>query len=72
MIEVRIRHIDEARPVRLCDWDPADIDGVFRMLCDQGVRTESGEQYAGRDHFTGEIVIEDGAAFFEVVITDQV
>lgn len=67
MIEVRIRHEEESRAVRIFDWDPADLDGVILALMDQGVRDGDGNQCAGRDHFTSEIVVEDGAAFLEVV-----
>jgi hypothetical protein len=67
MIEVRIRHEEAATAVRLFDWDPADMDSIIPVLCNQGVRDGDGNQYAGRDHFTSEIVVEDGEAFFEVV-----
>jgi hypothetical protein len=71
MIEVRIRHVEDAKAVRLCDWDPTQLDGVTRMLADHGVRTDDGEQFAALDSFTTEIVVEDGAAFFEVVLQAQ-
>lgn len=71
MIEVRIRQVDEARAVRLCDWDPTQLDRLVPMLADFGVRTADGEQYAALDSFTTEIVVEDGAAFFEVVLQAQ-
>jgi hypothetical protein len=71
MIEVRIRHELEPRAVRLCEWDPTNLDGVVRMLADEGVRDGGGDQYAALDSFTTQIVVEDGAAFFEVVIMEQ-
>lgn len=68
MIEVRIRHVEDAKAVRLCDWDPTDLESVVQMLADHGVRTGDGEQFAALDSFSTEIVVEDGAAFFEVVL----
>jgi hypothetical protein len=67
MIEVRIRHEEDAEAVRIFDWDPADMDGAIRALMSQGVRDGEGNQYAGRDHFTSEIVYEEGEAFLEIV-----
>jgi hypothetical protein len=67
MIEVRIRHEDDAEAVRLFDWDPADMDGAIRAIAGQGVRDGDGNQYAALDHFTSEIVVEDGEAFLEIV-----
>jgi len=67
MIEVRIRHEEDPHAVRLFDWDPTDMDGVVRALLDQGVRDSEGHQYASREHFTTEIVYEDGEAYLEVV-----
>jgi hypothetical protein len=34
---------------------------------DVGVRDSGGNQYAGREHFTSEVVYEDGEAFLEIV-----
>lgn len=67
MIEVRIRHEEDAVAARLFDWDPADMDGVIRAIASQGVRDGGGNQYAALDHFTQEIVVEDGEAFLEIV-----
>jgi hypothetical protein len=67
MIEVRLRHEDDARAVHLFEWDPADLDGAVRTLMDVGVRDSGGNQYAGREHFTSEVVYEDGEAFLEIV-----
>lgn len=71
MIEVRIRQAEDPKAVRLCDWDPTQLDRVAPMLADYGVRTGDGEQFAALDSFTTEIVVEDGAAFFEVVLQAQ-
>lgn len=71
MIEVRIRHVEDTKAVRLCDWDPTDLEGVTRMLSNNGVQTGDGERFAALDSFTTEIVVEDGAAFFEVVLHSQ-
>lgn len=67
MIEVRIRHQDESEPVRIFDWDPADMDGAVRALMSVGVRDGSGNQYAARDSFVSEIVVEGGEAYLEIV-----
>lgn len=67
MIEVRIRHQDDSIPVRLFDWDPADLDGAIRALCSVGVRDGSGNQYAALDSFTSEVVVDGGEAYLEIV-----
>jgi len=67
MIEVRIRHEEAPTAVRLFDWDPTDLSSVIPTLCGWGVRDSEGNQYTSRDHFTSEIVVEDGLAYLEVV-----
>lgn len=71
MIEVRIRHVEDAKATHLCYWDPTNLDMVVPMLADNGVRTAGGEQFAALDSFSTEIVLEDSGAFFEVVLRAQ-
>lgn len=72
MIEVRIRHIDQSDAVRLMDWPADDLDGALRLVTTWGVRfEEDGTEYVQRGSFSGEIVIGEGHAFFEILVNDE-
>jgi hypothetical protein len=68
MIEVRVRHVDDAKAVRLMDWPAERLDDVLPMLRAWEIRTAHGD--VAVDTLVGQIVVEDNAAFFEVVIDD--
>ncbi len=73
MIEVRIRHIDQGESVRLMDWPAEDLDGALRLVTTWGVRfEEDSTEYAQRGSFSGEIVVDEGRAFFEILVNDNV
>lgn len=65
MIEIRIRHEDEATAVRLMDWPSTDLDGVLRALKGWGVVTDYGEYH---EDLSAQFVARDGQAYFEIVI----
>lgn len=69
MIEVRLRHVDQAEGVRLMDWDPTDLDGALKLATTWGVRyAEEGETYAQASQFSGELVVDGNRAFFEILV----
>lgn len=67
MIEVRIRHEDEDESVRLMDWPATDLDRVLDTLGSWSVIHDISEAHSA-ELLSGQIVVQDGAAFFEVVI----
>jgi hypothetical protein len=72
MIEVRIRHVDQSSAVRLMDWPATDLDGAMRVVSDWEVRFEDGTEYGQPGSFTGQIVAEEGRAYFEILVNDDI
>jgi hypothetical protein len=71
MIEVRIRHVDQASAVRLMDWPATDLDGAIRVVSEWGVHFEDGTEYDQPASFTGQLVCEEGRAYFEILVNDD-
>ena len=71
-MEVRIRTADEAKAVHLGEvgLDAQSLDSVIRLLEMWGVRDGNGDEYVTGD-IVGQIVHEDGSAFFEVVLCNE-
>jgi hypothetical protein len=65
MIEVRIRHQDEADAVRLTDVPFNDIGSVIPAVKGWGIA-----DYEDRE-LSAQFVVTDTAAYFEVVIVDS-
>ena len=71
MIEVRLRHVDQADGVRLMDWDPTDLEGAMKLVTAWSVRyAEDGTEYAHGHHFSGQIVVDGNLALFEILMND--
>lgn len=71
MIEVRLRHVDQAEAVRLMDWDPADLEGAMKLITTWGLRFEAlAAEYGLPSHFSGQLVVDGGRAFFEILADD--
>lgn len=69
MINVRIRHVNDAKPVHLMTWPAEHIDRVLPTLAGWGLRDgDTGGLYSD---LTGQIVVEDGEAFFEVLYGEE-
>lgn len=66
LIEVRIRHEEDADGVRLCMWPANEIDAVVETVNRWGVRV-SGDRYSDNTA-VGSFVYEDGEAYFEVML----
>lgn len=71
MIEVRIRHADQSDAVRLMDWPADDLDGALRLVSDWGVRFEDGTEYNQLGSFEGQLVVEAGRGYFEILVNDS-
>lgn len=71
MIEVRIRHVDQANAVRLMDWPADDLEGAMRVVADWSVRFDDGTEYRQPGSFTGQLVAEAGRAYFEILVSDD-
>lgn len=69
MIEVRIRHDFEADSVHLCDWPAVDVDRIIPTLGPWGIHTDAGDYQT--DDLSGQVMVADGRAFFEVIITTE-
>jgi len=71
-MEVRIRTTDDATAVHLGEvgLDAQSLGSVIRLLEMWGVRDGYGKEYSTND-ITGQIVYEDGAAFFEIVLRNE-
>lgn len=74
MIEVRLRHVDSTKAVRLCDWPTTDVVRILSTLNELGLRDASSgyETSAGTLDLEGQIVYdpESSEAYFEVLISD--
>ncbi len=67
MIEVRIRHVMEAKAKRLCDWPAERLDDLIPTLNALGVIYD----YEDDDfELTGTVVVTPAAAFFEVLLNE--
>lgn len=64
MIEVRIRRLSEANSHHLCQWPATELDKLLPTISAWGI------QDAFCD-LTGEFVVDDMAAYFEVVVHDE-
>ena len=72
MIEVRIRHEDHADSIHLMDWDPANLDQVIPLIKAWGLRfADEGYEYGRDGDLTGEFVVADGRAAFEVLVSNE-
>ena len=70
MIEIWIRHQDESVGRRLCTWpDVKRLDDIIPTISRWGVTFEE-RTYYQRD-MSGEIRIQDGDAYFEVLLSDD-
>lgn len=70
MIEVRIRHHDEANAVHLCTWPATELDQLLPALAGWGVyHVETGDE--SDKGLRGSIQVEDNRAYFEVVISGE-
>lgn len=65
MIEIRIRHEDDARAVPLCTWDASRLDDLIPLIEHWGLAYHYDTTERG---LSGGFVVADGAAFFEVLI----
>ncbi|WP_410633323.1 hypothetical protein [Amycolatopsis sp. cmx-4-83] len=72
MIEVRIRHTDQSNAVRLMDWPANDLESAMRAVSDWSVRFEDGTEYGQPESFTGQLVAEEGRAYFEILVNDDI
>lgn len=69
MIEVRLRHVDQADSVHLMTWDPTDLDGAMKLVTTWGLRyAEDGGEYGQPGQFSGQLVVDGGRAFFEILV----
>lgn len=66
-VEVRIRNEDDLKSVHLTSWMLVDIETLFRELRSWNVMVD-GEP---RDQITGQVVLEDGRAFFEIIVQED-
>jgi len=66
-VEVRIRNEDDLKSVHLTSWMLVDIEALFRELRSWSVMV-NGEL---RDQITGQVVLEDGRAFFEIIVHED-
>jgi DNA gyrase inhibitor GyrI len=70
-IEVRIRHEHESRSASLMTWDATDLDNVIPSLARWGVyHDNAGEPVTDKLRFSAQIMVDEGAAFFEVILHD--
>jgi hypothetical protein len=67
IISVRIRSNDDGGAAPLTTWPIADLDRLLRELKRWGFSTSDGEY----DDVTGQIVVADGQAYFEIVIDTE-
>lgn len=66
MIEVRIRLASRTDPIRLCEWPSDQLDTLIPTIEQWGLQGDN----AGKD-LTGEFVMTDTDAFFEVIVWDE-
>lgn len=66
MIEVRIRLASEARAVRLCEWDAGNLDALIPTVDRWGVESDSNNH-----GITGNFVLYEGEAYFELIVHDS-
>lgn len=72
MIEVRLRHVDQAESVPLMTWDPTDLDGALKLVATWGLRyAEDGGEYGQPGQFSGQLVVDGGRAFFEILVDEE-
>lgn len=71
MIEVRIRHTEQADAVHLMDWNPSRLSEAVKLVRSWELRfyAEDGSELSQSGEVTGAIVVEDGAAYFEVLVS---
>jgi hypothetical protein len=69
MIEVRLRHEEQADAVHLMDWDPNQLNDAIRMVRSWDVRfyADDGSELTQYTDLTGAIVSEGNAAYFEIL-----
>jgi hypothetical protein len=63
MLEVRIRHENESKPMRLAVIEFEDIDTFFNVVKSWGVYADG----AVAETFSGQFVVADDAAYFEII-----
>lgn len=73
MIEVRIRNAEDAEAtIRLCTWPADNLDTLLPTLRSWGVLNANGVRHSGTDaDITGQFVVDNESAYFEVVIHDK-
>lgn len=76
MIEIRIRHQDDWRSVRLMDWPSGGLDDVIPTLLRWGVSSDNSDGDSvcgtGNDHLLSGQFRHDGpAAYFEIIIHEE-
>jgi hypothetical protein len=65
LIEVRVRHINEARGVHLCTWPSTQLDEVIPTLSRWGLN--AADQSDISDTACGQFVVDESGAYFEVM-----
>ena len=63
---VRIRHSGFSTSEHLTDWPINDLTGLIRSIREWGVLTDG--DYADTEDLFGQFVIDEGAAYFEIVV----
>jgi hypothetical protein len=65
MIEIRIRLEDWVEAVHLCTWPATELDRLLPTIRAWGIQ---GHEVSTEP--VGQFVVNDGAAFFEVIVLD--
>lgn len=69
LIEVRLRHVNEAQGVHLCTWPATELDGLIPTLNRWGLHAAG--QSDCSDSACGQFVVDESGAYFEVMYGDE-
>jgi hypothetical protein len=69
LIEVRIRHANEAKGVHLCTWPSTELDSLIPTLNQWGLNAAGHADVS--DSACGQFVHDESGAYFEVTYGDE-